>query len=384
MGSIAHSFLGETEASVSRAGRSRGTLSLMEMSSSPLWYLAKKLGREWPHLRQAHELSLAEYASLETLIAKSIPEDTSFVVFGSLARGEYTQGSDLDWTLLVDGRTDMTQPRAARDISASLQAAGKHPPGPTGMFGNLSFGHHMLHQIGGADDTNRNTTQRILMLLESQAVGRAETHERVLRHVLARYIEDDRGLLYSSRQNPQLVPRVLLNDIARYWRTITIDFVSKQHERPDGWALRNIKLRMSRKLIYVSGLLTCFAPNLHAQRDDLLDVEGRPDGAKIAEVLFQSTRLRPLDNLANTCLLPSVRPETALALFDNYDEFLGELASAECREELKRCKLDELGTSEAFRRLSRIASRFQEEGVHKLFFEDDKLLQQLILRFGVF
>jgi predicted nucleotidyltransferase len=25
------------------------------------------------------------------------------VVFGSLARGEFTAGSDIDWTLLVDG-----------------------------------------------------------------------------------------------------------------------------------------------------------------------------------------------------------------------------------------------------------------------------------------
>jgi hypothetical protein len=354
----------------------------MDMPSSPLWELAKKLGRDWPHLRRAYDLSLAEYAAIDSLVAEIVPEDTSFVVFGSLARGEYTQGSDLDWTLLVDGRTDMAHPKSVRNISARLQAANKQPPGPTGVFGNLSFGHHILHQIGGADDTNRNTTQRILLLLESQAVGRSETHERILRHVLARYIEDDRGLLHSRR--PHFVPRVLLNDIARYWRTMTIDFVSKQHDRPDGWALRNIKLRMSRKLIYMSGLLTCFALNLHATRDELSNAEGKPDPSKINEVLFQSTRLRPLDNLARTCLRPCVRRETALALFDNYDAFLGELASDDTREALRRCTLDELGTSDAFRRLSRIAGHFQEDGVHKLFFEDDELLRQLIIQFGVF
>ena len=33
-------------------------------------------------------------------------EDTSIVVFGSLARSELTSGSDLDWVLLVDGFAD--------------------------------------------------------------------------------------------------------------------------------------------------------------------------------------------------------------------------------------------------------------------------------------
>lgn len=32
-----------------------------------------------------------------------IPVDASFVVSGSLAREEWTYGSDVDWTLLIDG-----------------------------------------------------------------------------------------------------------------------------------------------------------------------------------------------------------------------------------------------------------------------------------------
>jgi len=35
-------------------------------------------------------------------------EDTSIVVSGSLARDEYTAGSDIDWTLLVDGSVDQS------------------------------------------------------------------------------------------------------------------------------------------------------------------------------------------------------------------------------------------------------------------------------------
>jgi hypothetical protein len=40
-------------------------------------------------------------------------------------------------------------------------------PGQTGTFGNMAFSHDIIHQIGGQNDSNKNTTQRILLLLES-------------------------------------------------------------------------------------------------------------------------------------------------------------------------------------------------------------------------
>jgi len=354
----------------------------VEPASSFLWTLAAQLGREWPHLRAAERDAAVERARLREQFADTVPEDSSFVVFGSLARGELTAGSDLDWTLLIDGRSDKAHPLAAREIAARLAAAGARPPGPTGVFGNLAFSHPILHQIGGQDDTNRNTTQRILLLLESAAVGRPEAHERVLRMVLDRYVEDDRGLLYGS--GAQMIPRVLLNDISRYWRTLTIDFVNKQKERDRGWALRNVKLKLSRKLIYVHGLLTCFGLELHPERAAFQREGGRPDPERLVDFLLQRVRRRPLDSLAAACLRPDVRPETALALFDSYDAFLGVLADPAQRTELAGLALDDLGKSEVFRRVSRLGRQFQDEGVHRLFFVDDPTLRELICRHGVF
>src|SRR6185295_11361298 len=101
---------------------------------------------------------------LSALLRDQEPSDTSIVVFGSLARGEYTEGSDVDWTLLIDGQADEGHYAQAQAIGRLLEGSGFHQPGPTGVFGNFAFSHPILHQIGGQDDINKNTTQRILLL----------------------------------------------------------------------------------------------------------------------------------------------------------------------------------------------------------------------------
>ena len=114
-------------------------------------------------------------------------------MFGSLARGEWTQGSDLDWTLLVDGQVVGEHADIAHRIADIVQGD-KKTPGPTGVFGGLTFSHDIVHFIGGDDDTNTNTTRRILLLLESKSLGDDTVRERVLRAVLSRYVGED--LLY--------------------------------------------------------------------------------------------------------------------------------------------------------------------------------------------
>lgn len=62
----------------------------------------------FPSLQKAERDSDEKKRELDTLLRRKVSEydseDTSLVVFGSLARREWTTGSDLDWTYLVDGQ----------------------------------------------------------------------------------------------------------------------------------------------------------------------------------------------------------------------------------------------------------------------------------------
>src|ERR1700730_14742317 len=173
-------------------------------------------------LRTCREASLRTRGELDKRLSSEIPgytsPDTSLVVFGSLARGEWTTGSDLDWTYLIDGGAKSTHLQITQDIQRVFKQKNLAEPGPTGTFGNMAFSHDIIHQIGGQNDTNKNTTQRILLLLESTPIGeRKEAYERVIRAVIDRYLEEDTHLLTRDSKNYR-VPRFLLNDIVRFWR----------------------------------------------------------------------------------------------------------------------------------------------------------------------
>jgi predicted nucleotidyltransferase len=162
---------------------------------NPVDRLAELTGSKWPNLSTAREYTRRKRAELQKLLDQIDTNDTSIVVFGSLARDEAMEGSDTDWTLLVDGIADPLHTSSAQEISRRLETAGATKPGPEGTFGALAFSHQIVQWIGGEDDSNANTTRRILLLLESKPVGQPYALEPVLNIVLSRYLNEDRGLL---------------------------------------------------------------------------------------------------------------------------------------------------------------------------------------------
>ncbi len=198
--------------------------------TSYLYQLEARLGADWASIRKARAATQERRRELSSLAELSSP-DTSLVVLGSVAREEVTSGSDLDWILLIDGQSVPEHKEQERKIEKRLVEGQYIKPGSSGVFGRMVGSHDLVHNIGGEDDLDSNTTRRVLLLLESYSVGKREAYDRVRRQIVGRYLGDDRGLTHSG--GVVRVPRFLLNDLTRYWRTVTVDFVYKQRADDD-------------------------------------------------------------------------------------------------------------------------------------------------------
>jgi predicted nucleotidyltransferase len=342
--------------------------------------LATNFAAEWPALRKARHSSGVELKRIEDACKSLVVPDTSLVVFGSLARQEFTSDSDLDWTLLVDGFTVPEHLTVAQRIASELAHKG---PGRTGTFGNLASSHNLIHYIGGEDDSNTNTTRRVLLLLESRSVGVSEAYDRVRNNLLKRYLGEDLGLWRES--TAVRFPHFLMNDFARYWRTMAVDFADKQHDRSyEGFALRNIKLRMSRKLIYISGLLACFRCHLdfpdEAVRKDFFSKDNL---LQVVQLLRTYLDKAPLDLAAETLFNFVNKRASVKELFDAYDQFLGILSDHAKRERLANLKPHELATDAIYKEAREVSHAFRE-AVREIFLTADNPVGQLTIDYGVF
>ncbi len=78
----------------------------------------------FPKIRSSFSLSEEKMRQLREIVGTSLPDEASFVVFGSLARKEYTSGSDLDWSLVIDGRVDSSHRELELDLKKKLKNSG--------------------------------------------------------------------------------------------------------------------------------------------------------------------------------------------------------------------------------------------------------------------
>lgn len=353
--------------------------------------LESLVGATWPNLKQARDTTEAFRAKLAHAMAELDSEDLSVVAFGTLGRGEFTEGSDLDWTLLVDGAADPDHFEQALKVADVIQEVVAKQPGREGTFGKLIFSHDLVHRIGGEDDTNSNTTRRSLVLLEAVALARDDALERLTKAILRRYILEDLSFVTDSAN--YRVPRFLLNDFARYWRTMAVDFAYKRRQRHGkGAALRNLKLRISRKLLFASALIACFSFELGlTQRRRQSD--GNATEAELVQALRQFLGKTPLDMLAAAFVLVISKASsealrgrcvtTASNVFDAYDEFIAALADKQKRDHLEKLDPVDIDNDETFGRL-RASSHTFRDGLLTLFFDLNAQLSELTRFYGVF
>jgi hypothetical protein len=348
-------------------------------------------GTEWPTIVAARKDALEVQELLRSTLRQFTSDDVDVVVFGSLARREWTSGSDVDWTMLIDGQADSQHRIASRVIERTLagmtfRETPLKGPGAEGIFGNMASSHDIVHHIGGQADTNRNTTQRVLMLLEAVALRGPKDelggpYARIVRQILNRYLVSDSNF-HSQADHESRIPRFLLNDIVRYWRTMCVDFAYKDWEQGGNkWAIRNIKLRTSRKLLFVSGLLMVFS----CFRNESLRRDGEGAGdyqLKLQKHLLNFVHSTPLSILVWT-LQDLGLAEPCKDFLSLYEEFLGQINDKTVRDRLGGLSEEVVYTDEVFLHCRNISHRLQAILKH-VFFEAATPLREFTFEYGVF
>ncbi|HWS16739.1 MAG TPA: hypothetical protein VN223_01925 [Candidatus Elarobacter sp.] len=162
---------------------------------------------------------------------------------------------------------------------------------------------------------------------------------------------------------------------------MAVDFAGKQRERGgEGWALRNIKLRMSRKLIFATGLLMCFS--CYTQLPVMAD-----GTEKSSDILIQHVSSfvedPPLEILANALLQYSIPAKTVFELLDSYDLFLEYLNDVQHRDDLENLSYEDSISDTVFQQMREVGQQFQR-GLDRLFFQDNDELKRLIRQYGIF
>ena len=353
--------------------------------------IEQKFELRLPSINSARENSTRIRQAITAVVDQATPENCGVVVCGSLGRSEMTCQSDVDWKLLVDGAVSAQHRDEVLRIDRTMGALSRefkfNSPNATGAFAGMCFSHELVHAIGGEADSNSNTTLRILLLLEARAISRPLVLDRVIRSILARYFEPD-NFAYKQNTERDYFPRFLMNDVVRFWRTMAVDYAAKVVERGRaGWALRNAKLRFSRKLLFASGMLLAHEVVL-GMKQPVPNLSTDPAAVfELIDRIQQLTKLSPLEMLAAAALRradgwPGAR-RAATDIFSSYDAFLGILNDTDKRKELGNLPLEQAATNPTFNLVRNLGQQF-EDGLNAYFLDGPTDVALLSRKYAIF
>lgn len=290
---------------------------------------SEKLEIHLPHLAAAGKLSEELIQEARTFLRQELPEIVALDVlaFGSMARRELTRQSDLDSLVVVHSLPDdvLLTRKVLSAVEQMRKKLALKKAGGTNTFGGVVAATDLTERIGLERDTNQSHTLRMLILEESVSLLQPTAHDRLVQAILERY-------LVGYGATPKVgVPRFLLNDVVRFWRTIAVDYQGKWweewHKRdaspdtPGKQSIRYVKLRVSRKLVFASTLASLFLPQAL--------------GVACTDVfLLEQFKMPPLARLAQLVdhLLPSERVSLGTVL-EIADHFLGDLGNDRLKDE---------------------------------------------------
>ena len=259
-----------------------------------LQILLKKVSKQRTHeaFERAfgHSQSVIESVKVEiNAYAKAQSVDLTgicLVAVGSVGRGEAGVASDLDLIPIASNAHllksyephDKAIRQRLREALSMKVSEGDNLTAPTALT-NLTA----ADCIGGERDSSGALTKRILILTESEQIAGDLTIGNVRLALLNAYTQSDRT------SGPHVL--AMCNDVARYFRTLCVEYKAKVDDENKPWGTRNLKLRHSRKLWYfslmvaISALVQQFPSGRLNYKEAVLDTLSYPPVLRLLRAL---------------------------------------------------------------------------------------------------
>jgi hypothetical protein len=210
--------------------------------------------KEYPALFAAWNRSVKTLMAVKERLLQVDPRVATVAVSGSLGRMEQLNHSDGDFIVLLrDGiPLDSSDAHDAfQNVWSVLNSLGLEKPKATGIYATPSSQAALCNPVarGQVDEDVSTFGKRIQRLLDCQPVFGADTFRNTVDSIIERYTSET----YPS--DNETIWKYLLDDLIRYFRSLSVMYRWEARNRPGYWRLRNVKLRHNRLMMYAGLLL---------------------------------------------------------------------------------------------------------------------------------
>jgi len=300
----------------------------------------------YPALQRNWAFSAAFLEHLSGLCATALSDNVETVALaGSFGRLEGSSESDADYIMVVKDTHDPSITADQEVLQRAIQSYGVSPPNKSGVFSQARSRGQLIDPIGKADEQVDELGKRMLLLLESRPIYHAACFDQLISDLFGKYSE-----YITADLDKEFA--FLANDLMRYFRFICVNYQASFWRQNEKWALRNIKLRHSRIVMY-AGLLF------------LLGEASKHSGATKIDTVLNHLPYTPLERLA--LVYDKNSDNGFFRILGLYNVFVSRLSDKAWREQLKDVGYADRYRFPAFAEMKANSDAFVAEFVRFLF-----------------
>lgn len=210
------------------------------------------------YLQEVSKYSKGKYDELKNRVEEAFSgkkefENVCIYACGSMGRSDMSTNSDLDLFFIIDNTSEKAMSKEDEEsffekVVEINMDMGFKKPSRNGEFLKFTTFNDVLDIGSNMEDYKNSFTARLLLLLESKPLFNEPLYQRLIEETVDKYLCDfeDHQTDYS--------PLFVMNDILRYWYTLTINYefyrAPSDSDYKKRW--RRLKLKFAR-------LITCFS-----------------------------------------------------------------------------------------------------------------------------